>query len=325
MKFAVAPVLCWTAVVWATFCWTTAVQAAPPPREAEASLPVAGPPPLARTGRLTEAAWFVPGRAFAPLVADPRWPSFNIGYARVIRSEGTVFEDVYSNLWPVGFGETVAFYRGPVPWADAFEVGAQAALFAVLDLAEESVPLINADYQGGGYVSARWGDYSALFRLYHESSHLGDELLIMGPTLVREDTTQDAFELLGSRLFRELDTFAGRGDLRVYGGVGNIFRSFGNTDYGNWLFQYGFEWAGNELPYRMPGGLTAYPMFAVDIQHLDGRDYQPDFSLAGGLRLQARRGGRTDVQLTYYNGRNPNGQFFVDDFETVGLNFRVNF
>ena len=258
--------------------------------------------------------YFVPGRAFEPLAADPRWPSFNIGYAAVVESDGEVYGDPYGHLWPVSFGDTIAFYR-----SDRFEAGAQAALFAVFDLEAVSQPLINADYQGGVYAALRRGDWSGLVRVYHQSSHLGDELLLRGPAVERDNTSHDAAELLVARDLLD-------GDLRLYGGGGWVFHETGRDRFGDLVVQYGAEYLASRFALDLPRGLTATPLVAADVQHLDGRDFQLDLSAVAGLRFDGPGGGgHLDVTLTYYDGRNPNGQFFVEDVETVGVNVRLTF
>ncbi len=276
-----------------------------------------------------EARYFVPGRAFSPIAADPRWPRFEIGYVSVIESNGDFFGDdgPYNNLWLVSFGENIAFYAGPPPESmtdvfDSVEFGAVAALFATFDLSEESVPLLNADYNGGLYFAGRKNDWSTFIRFFHESSHLGDELLLFGPEIDRVDQTFDSIEGFLSKDFRNVFE---KGNLRLYGGAGWLFRTFGDDDYGEFVFQYGAEFDATRLRYVMPGGLGVRPMAAIDIQHLDGRGYNLDIAAVAGLRLDGlRRGGQADIQFLYYNGRNQNGQLFIDDIETFGVTLRLS-
>jgi hypothetical protein len=277
-----------------------------------------------------ESRFIVPARAFDPIAADPRWPRFEFGFTRVIDGDGSeLFGDngPYNNIWLVSFGDTIALYGGPPPEflksvIDTVEVGAVASLFATFDLSEESVPLLNADYNGGGYISARKDSWSGLLRVFHESSHLGDELLLLGPDINRQDQTFDSVELLVSKdFFNAWDA----GDLRVYGGVGWLFQTFGEPSYGDWVFQYGVEFDARSYRYNLPGGLGMRPIAAIDLQHLDGRGYNIDISLIGGLRFDGiRGGGQADVTAIYYNGRNQNGQLFVDDIETFGVTLRLN-
>ncbi len=255
-----------------------------------------------------EAAYFVPGRAFAPLTADPRWPSFNIGYSRVLDGDGIVFDpNEYADLWVVSVGDTIAFYR-----SRQWEFGAQAAFFSTFDLEAPSQPLINTDFQGGVYAAVRRGDWSGLTRLYHQSSHLGDELLLFGPSVTRTNASHDAVELLISRVVND-------GDLRLYGGGGVIVNQTGRDDFGDFVLQYGLELTPSRLRMQV-GKLTVTPTVALDLQHLDGRDFGLDLSVVAGLRLS----NRASFGLTYYNGRNVNGQFFTSDLETLGINLRVS-
>ncbi|MEM7806619.1 MAG: DUF1207 domain-containing protein [Planctomycetota bacterium] len=275
-----------------------------------------------------EVRWFVPSRAFDPIQADPRWPRFEFGTAYVLESEGEFFGEggPYDNLWLVAFGENIAFYAGPPPESmsnlfDTIEIGAVAALFATFDLLEESVPLLNADYNGGIFFAGRKGPWSTFIRLFHESSHLGDELLLFGPEIDRDDQTFDSIEAFISRDFRNV---ADMGTIRIYGGAGWLFRTFGTPDYGDFVFQYGAEFDGTRMRYNLPGGLGVRPTAAIDMQHLDGRGYNFDFSVSAGARFDGlRRGGQTDLEIIYYNGRNQNGQLFVDDIEYLGVSLRL--
>ena len=277
-----------------------------------------------------EPRFIVPSRAFDPIAADPRWPRFEFGFTHVLDGDGSsLFGDdgPYDNIWLVSFGDNIAFYGGPPPeflkpYIDTVEFGAVAALFATFDLSEESVPLINADYNGGVFLSGRKDDWSALLRVFHESSHLGDELLLLGPDIDRQDQTFDSVELLVSRDFPNAwET----GDLRLYGGVGWLFQTFGEPSYGDWVFQYGVEFDAKRYRYNLTENLGVRPLVAVDLQHLDGRGYNLDMSILGGLRFDGLRGGgQADLTAVYYNGRNQNGQLFVNDIETFGVTLRLN-
>ncbi len=268
---------------------------------------------LATPASAEERRWLVPGDAFDPLSADPRWPHFRFGYERVIEADGLVFGQEYENLWTVAFGDTVAFYSGPLGQIETFEVGAQPALFATLDPFHPTEPLINADYQGGIYVAARKDKWSILSRVYHQSSHLGDELLLFGPPVERFNFSFETWESLIS--------WNSATGLRAYGGVGWIFHETGRGDYGNLKLQYGVELTGDLLTGGAPPafGPRIRQYAAIDIQHLQGRDFQPDFSAQLGLRVGDDDAGRLDVSLTYYNGRNPNGQFYTEDIESAGI------
>ncbi len=269
------------------------------------------------------ARWFVGGNAFAPLTAAPRWPQFTLGYARVLDGAGifgdeTFGDDGYEDLWQASFGDTVALYSGPLSKLDVAEVGVQAALFANLDLANQSQPLINADYNAGGYLAGRVGRVGVLTRVYHISSHLGDELLLFGPPVQRKNFSFESWET-----FIDYDAeLANDVRLRPYGGVGWIFHETGPDEYGDLSLQYGLD---VELPRLNDRGVVPYA--AIDVQHLQSLDWQADVSVQAGIRLRQpdADGGQFSIALTYYDGRNPNGQFFVDDLRTAGVAIRFSF
>lgn len=54
-------------------------------------------------------------------------------------------------------------------------------VFSIFDLNADSSDLINSDFFVGLPISARYGPLSAQVRVFHQSSHLGDEFLLRGP------------------------------------------------------------------------------------------------------------------------------------------------
>ena len=60
------------------------------------------------------------------------------------------------------------------------------------------VDLINADYFVGPILGYRHGDFSMLFRVYHQSSHLGDNYLYNNPGARHFELTYEKPDLLFS-------------------------------------------------------------------------------------------------------------------------------
>ena len=92
----------------------------------------------------------------------------------------------------------------------------QAAVFSDFNLGAPSSDLINTDFIASAYASARTGQASAFARVYHQSSHLGDEFLLRRLTDVERINL--SYEGADLRLSYELPY-----GLRVYGGGGGIF------------------------------------------------------------------------------------------------------
>ena len=110
---------------------------------------------------------------FAPL-ASPKEPRTHVTWLR-LNLPGDSF-----NIGSVGFGDSFGLVRWP-GWgeADAWQFGISGAVFAQFNLDSDSMDLINADYIIGLPLSYRNGPWSARGRIFHQSSHLGDEFLLL--------------------------------------------------------------------------------------------------------------------------------------------------
>ena len=110
-----------------------------------------------------------------------------------------------------------------------------AAVFPIFDLDADSFDLINADYWVGGAAECRRGPLAALFRVFHQSSHLGDEFLLRAPQNQRNRVNL-SYEAAGLLLSREFFERA----LRLYAGAEYIFHRDPRR-LKPWTLQYGAE------------------------------------------------------------------------------------
>jgi hypothetical protein len=155
-------------------------------------------------GLTGEAEAFPMGNLFQPLIADPKQPQFFASLNR-FQSSGVRY-----TMASVGFGETFGMYRffGSRE-GDGLQLSVEGALFAQFNMDTPSYDLINADYTIGIPVTYRHGDNSLRVRIYHQSSHLGDEFLQSVNPPERVNLNYEAIELIYSREWHEC---------RVYGG-----------------------------------------------------------------------------------------------------------
>ena len=147
---------------------------------------------------------FPTGNLFRPLIADPKQPQFFVGF-NSFRSLGLRYTRA-----SVGFGETFGLYRffGSRE-GNGLQLSMEGALFAQFNLDAPSSDLINTDYTFGIPATYRHGDNSLRLRIYHQSSYLGDELLLSADHPERVGLSYEAIELICSREWR---------GWRVYGG-----------------------------------------------------------------------------------------------------------
>lgn len=153
------------------------------------------------------------GHLFKPLLADPRWAHFSASYRHLVNDN---FEG--RNIGAVSFGETIPFCRGNfgrslVQW----EAGLQAAVFSDFNLGASSSDLINTNFIASAYSSVRAKQFSAFGRIYHQSSHLGDEFLLgkVNSTFERINLSYEGADL---RLSYEFPY-----GICLYGGGGGLF------------------------------------------------------------------------------------------------------
>ncbi len=245
------------------------------------------------------------GTLFRPLIADPRWPHFAASYQRYRHDRQL------GDVGAVAFGESLTLYRDRVA-STWWEVGIQAGVFAVFDLDAASKDLVNADYLFGVPLSARSGDWSAMLRLFHQSSHLGDEFLLRTHPQ-RVNLSYESVDLRVSREFGDV--------LRLYAGGGYLFDQ-DPASLDPWSIQYGAElvspWPGRGARWR--------PIAAVDLQHREQNDWSVDLSARVGVQFDGVLASRNlQILIEYFRGRSPNGQFYTDKIEYLGLGAHFHF
>lgn len=257
---------------------------------------------------VTGGGWslFPDERLFQPLLADPRWPHFSMGYEYFRFSEFPKLK----NVGAVSLGETFEVMGYESESAGRFALGLQPAIFAIFNLDALSHDLVNADYRIALPLDYRYGLFSTELRVLHQSSHLGDEFLLDTPTQ-RINLSYEAVELLAS-----VET----GKVRFYAGASGIVHS--EPDLDPWAAQAGIELM---LPAFL--GDAVSPLFAVDVKSRQETDWMPDLCVRTGVEFTspAKQRRRVQLLLEYYRGRNPNGQFFQERVEYFGLGLHVHF
>lgn len=252
------------------------------------------------------------GHLFKPLLADTRWAHFSAAY-RNYQSNNFDGRDIAS----VSFGETIPFYRSnfgksTVQW----ETGLQAGVFSDFNLGAASSDLLNTDFIASIYSSMRAGQFSAFGRLYHQSSHLGDEFLLRKVN-TKFERVNLSYEGVDLKLSYELPY-----GVRLYGGGGGLFHKE-PTALKVWSAQYGIEF---RSPWRMDFA-SMRPIVAADIKHYDENNWSTDVSARAGVEFENLTvlGRKLQILAEYYNGYTPSGQFYKNKVEYIGLGAHYHF
>lgn len=241
-------------------------------------------------------------RLFAPLLADPKQPHF---FAAWLWVKSPI---VTGPLASVGLGEDVALASGP---DRRWEISVAAGVFSQFNMGTRSNDLVNTDFTIGFPLAYRAGWTSLRVKLYHQSSHLGDEFILnANPT--RVNLSFEAMELLASYEF---------GDVRAYGGGEYIVRHE-PSDLKPGLLHAGLEYRRAAAALRR-GRFVA----AIDAKSSQERKWRVGWSARVGIEVRAPMRGaavrRFSVQLQGYTGPAPYGQFYQENVRSLGTGIHL--
>ena len=239
---------------------------------------------------------------FAPLLADPRQPRFSVSYLHY-RTPAAEFSAA-----SVAFGEYFGLASGFFGSSGSSQIGIQGGVFALFNLDAPSSDLINADYWIGLPISYRKGPWSYLLRIYHQSSHLGDELILGNPGINRVNLSYEDMEFLVSYEWERW---------RLYGGGGYLLSS--EPDLAPKHLQGGVEY----IKTRAAGRLSL--IAAVDVQASEELDWRRSRSYQVGFELRSGSPRRVRLMLEHFRGHSPNGQFYREPLRYTGLGLYFGF
>jgi opacity protein-like surface antigen len=273
-------------------------------REGQAHTGVRKQAPTPQEPAESESKFLPHGLLVAPFHADPRWPHFSMAYRQVTLGQP-------SDTGSANFGETFALYRNAAPLDGQWEIAIQAGVFSIfnMDAPSGSMDLVNADYTVGLLTSYRTGPFSGFIRLHHQSSHLGDEFILNSQTPINRINL--SFEEVDVKLSYELTSW-----FRIYGGGGILV----DRDPGS--LGRGTSQVGTELtsPWTFWGGKVR-PVSYADFQANERSNWRVASSVMAGLQFENARIGDRRLQLLveYFSGPSPNGQFYTQNTEWIGI------
>jgi len=247
---------------------------------------------------------------FSPLLADPR----QSGYSGACRWGDQV---IGKRGAAVSFGEDFPIYR----WRNVgthngdVQIGLEGCVFAVFDMTCTDTELVNADYFISIPVTWAYNAWSWRFRIYHLSSHLGDEYMDNHPGVMRFNKSLEAADVFLSYQWTYV---------RLYGGVGSFIHVDPEFPLKKPYVQYGIE-------FRFLGkgdfcnALYMQPYLAMNNQNASYNHWNNDFTAALGLEWSKVQGVGRKVRLftQYHNGFSAEGQFCKEKtrYFELGLNY----
>ena len=238
---------------------------------------------------------------FRPLLANPTEPRF---FIRALALKTTTERLTIAS---VGFGGTFGFYRWPGERpGEGWQVGIFGGVDSQFDLTTESKDLINTDFRVGFPLTYKRGQFSARARIFHQSSHLGDEFILSGNAPQRINLSLESADFVLAWEAGGWRPYAGGYSL-LYSNE-DIEKKFG--------LHAGLDYAGR-APLLGGGRLVG----GVDVKWFDELNWRPGVSVKLGLeygRPYPQRRGIT-VLLEAYDGSSPFGQFYLSNIKYYGL------
>ena len=254
---------------------------------------------------------FLPkGHLFEPIVLDPleaqTYGSFLPGYW----TEGQKYK---GSIVPFAFGFAKPFYRRTTAPGRAEEWVLDLASFTQFEAYHDDVAdrarrrIVNTDYKISLIYNMRRGENNYRFRVYHISSHLGDDYIFRNKITAPSPNSVN-YELLDFTYSRVVNNW------RLYGGAGIVLRK--TEERKPLSAQFGTF-------YKKPSTSAARLVGGVDVKFWQQTNFRP--GIHGGIGLEV---GRTQNNLTFmlegYSGFRPYSQFEDQQTSWIGIGLYLN-
>ncbi len=255
---------------------------------------------------------------FQPLVADPRQVNYTLGYRAGDRVIGRK---------TIGFslGDDFPIYR----WLNTFgggdlQISIEAGIWSVFNLDPHpniagGTELVNTDFYAGIPLTYAINQWSFRFRLYHISSHLGDEYMVNHPNVVRTNPSIECIDLYTS--------YQASKGIRVYVGPGVILHSDESFPESPPLYiQYGTEarFFGTKFLKQRLFGTFFYAMHIRNYQWLDWI-FDGTYRIGYEFSKLAGVGRKLRLYVGYHHGFSLEGQFQKERTQYFEFNFNYGF
>jgi hypothetical protein len=289
------------------------------------SIPPGGLSSVAKTG------WIAPPTGAPPCVACQSASCQEVWHSQVL-PHGLIYQsymagakeprlasfwnqnDVTGTTWDIALGGRAGLWRygnDNPDWPEGWQVDIEGAVFPRLDPLGESTPLLSSDYRFGIPVTYGKGQWQFKLAYYHISSHLGDELMLMDPTVPRLNFVRDGICFGTGYFFTPA--------FRLYGEVGY---SPGTTGGAEPLeFQFGFDWA-----QARNTGLRGGPFLAMNANLREEVDFGGNFvTQAGWMWRQYARGSNARIGVEYFYGKSDQFEFYQQTESRIGWGIWYDF
>lgn len=229
---------------------------------------------------------------FPTLLAEPHIIGYSAGY----RS----YDEIFKSTIPISIGDQFSLYRFDLDPCGSLYFGIEACVWAIFDARTKSLSLINSDYYVAIPFTYFYDAFSARLRIFHESSHLGDEFLLENPKVQRLNPSMEAIDL--SVAYEPLDR------LVFFAGYTRTIRSDESfrvkPNYLYYGFNYHLDFAKIEM-FQVEG----MPYVATYLSTHNMNKWICDKSIAIGYEWTKCYGKKVRAYILAHDGYSEDGQF----------------
>ncbi len=230
-------------------------------------------------------------------LANPRQVVFACG----IRLQDSIAGRVAT---PVTFGMQFPVYRwlnvNLLSKTGALQFDVEGAVFGIFNQTRRDNALINTEYYIAIPVTFAYDNWAHRVRVYHVSSHLGDEYLKKHRHVKRINKSYEALDYSLSYFLTKA--------VRLYAGPGVIMHSDSEMHLKPLYLQYGMDIHFNKQIWKE---LYGRPFFSLHFENTQDTKWRIDATAAVGYEFGRveKLGRKARVTLEYHNGFSNEGQF----------------
>lgn len=230
---------------------------------------------------------------FPTMLAQPHILGYSAGY----RTYDKVFK---ISCIPVSIGDQFSLYQFKTIAYGNLYLGIEACVWAIFEGRTKSLSLINADYFVALPLTYINEGFAARLRLFHESSHLGDEYLLENEKIVRVNPSMEVLDL---SLAYDLSDF-----FTVFLGYSVVLRSDESYKIKPSSFYYGFNYYFENFKTKICN-VDATPYISTYFTNEQNHNWDLDCSVALGYQWDKSYGHKLRVYLEGHDGFSAEGQF----------------
>jgi len=246
---------------------------------------------------------------FPTMLAQPHIVGYSAGY----RTYDKVFK---ISCLPVSIGDQFSLYQFKTQVHGQLYFGIEACVWAIFEARAKSLSLINADYYIALPLTYINGHFSTRLRLFHQSSHLGDEFLLEHGQIERLNPSMEVVDLSIAYDFNDR--------LTGFVGFSKVIRSDDSYKLKQNGIYYGFNYLLDMFKIQLCN-LEASPYIATYFMNLEDNDWKLDSSMAIGYQWDKLYGHKFRIFLQGHSGYSHEGQFSTKRTQYVALKIQYGY